>query len=64
MDFSLLLFYVLGTVLIGSSIPDVIVKHAEKSGSDLIVIGAPQAVVGSVSAKVMHLSEVPVLMVK
>jgi nucleotide-binding universal stress UspA family protein len=28
------------------------------------VVGAPQAVIGSVSSKVMHLSEVPVLMVK
>jgi nucleotide-binding universal stress UspA family protein len=51
-------------VLIGASLAEVIVKHAAKSGADLIVIGAPQSVIGSVSSKVMQLSEVPVLMVK
>jgi len=50
-------------ILIGN-LAEVIVKHAQKSGCDLIVIGAPQAFIGSVSSKVMHLSEVPVLMVK
>lgn len=50
-------------VLIGA-LAETIVKHASKAGCDLIVIGAPQALIGSVSSKVMHLSEVPVLMVK
>lgn len=50
-------------VLVGN-LAEVIVKHAAKTGCDLIVVGAPQAVIGSVSSKVVHLSEVPVLMVK
>ena len=50
-------------VLVGP-LAETIVKHAKKAGCDLIVVGAPQALVGSVSSKVMHLSEVPVLMVK
>ena len=50
-------------VLVGN-LAEVITKHAQKTGCDLIVVGAPQAVIGSVSSKVMHLSEVPVLMVK
>jgi nucleotide-binding universal stress UspA family protein len=50
-------------VLIGN-LAEVIVKHAKKTGCDLIMVGAPQAIVGSVCSKVMHLSEVPVLMVK
>lgn len=50
-------------VLVGN-LAEVITNHAKKSGCDLIVVGAPQAVIGSVSSKVMHLSEVPVLMVK
>ena len=50
-------------VLVGN-LAEVIEKHAAKAGCDLIVVGAPQAVIGSVSSKVMHLSEVPVLMVK
>ena len=50
-------------VLVGN-LAEVITNHAKKAGCDLIVIGAPQALMGSVSSKVMHLSEVPVLMVK
>lgn len=50
-------------VLVGK-LAETIVKHAKKAGCDLIVVGAPQALIGSVSSKVMHLSEVPVLMVK
>ena len=50
-------------VLVGN-LAEAIVKHASKTGCDLIVVGAPQAIIGSVSSKVMHLSEVPVLMVK
>ena len=50
-------------VLVGN-LAEVIVKHAAKTGCDLVVVGAPQALIGSVSSKVMHLSEVPVLMVK
>ena len=50
-------------VLVGN-LAEIIVAHAAKTGCDLIVIGAPQALIGSVSSKVMHLSEVPVLMVK
>ena len=51
------------SVLVGN-LAEVITKHAKKTGCDLIVVGAPQALIGSVSSKVMHLSEVPVLMVK
>lgn len=50
-------------VLVGPA-AETIVEHAGKSRSDLIVVGAPQAIVGSVCTKVMHLSEVPVLLVK
>jgi len=50
-------------VLIGP-IAETIVQHAKKAGADLVVVGAPQAMVGSTTTKVMHLSEVPVLMVK
>ena len=50
-------------VLVGP-LAETIVKHAKKTDCDLIVIGAPQALIGSVSSKVMHLSEIPVLMVK
>jgi len=50
-------------VLVGPA-AETIVKHAQKSGADLIVVGAPQAIIGSVCTKVMHLSEVPVLLVK
>lgn len=50
-------------VLVGP-IAESIATHAKKSGADLLVVGAPQALIGSVSSKVMHLSEVPVLMVK
>lgn len=50
-------------ILVGN-LAETIAKHASKSGCDLIVVGAPQALIGSVSSKVMHLSEVPVLMVK
>ena len=41
-----------------------IVKHASKTGCDLIYIGAPQAMIGSTTTKVMDLSEVPVLLGK
>jgi nucleotide-binding universal stress UspA family protein len=41
-----------------------IVKHAKKAGCDLIYIGAPQAWLGSVTTRVAHTSEVPVLLVK
>lgn len=50
-------------VLVGP-LAETIVKHAAKTNCDLIVVGAPQALIGSVCTKVMHLSEVPVLMVK
>ena len=50
-------------VLIGP-IAETIAQHARKSGIDLVVVGAPQAMIGSTCTKVMHLSEVPVLMVK
>jgi nucleotide-binding universal stress UspA family protein len=50
-------------VLVGPA-AETIVQHAKKSGCDLIVVGAPQALIGSVCTKVMHLSEVPVLLMK
>ena len=50
-------------VLVGP-LAETIVKHAKRTSCDLIIVGAPQAFIGSVSSKVMHLSEVPVLMVK
>ncbi|HZE61114.1 MAG TPA: universal stress protein [Burkholderiales bacterium] len=50
-------------VLVGP-IAETIVKHAKKAGCDLIAVGAPRALIGSVSTKVIHLSEVPVLLVR
>jgi len=50
-------------VLVGPA-AETIVQHAKKSGCDLIVVGPPQALIGSVCTKVMHLSEVPVLLAK
>jgi len=41
---------------------ETIVKHAK--GFDVVYMGAPAAFIGSVSNKVMHLSDVPVLIVK
>jgi nucleotide-binding universal stress UspA family protein len=39
-------------------------RHAKSTGCDLICIGAPAALVGSVATKVLHLSDTPVLLVK
>ena len=50
-------------VLVGP-IAETIAQHAAKSGADLLILGAPQAMIGSTCTKVMHLSPVPVLMVK
>jgi nucleotide-binding universal stress UspA family protein len=50
-------------VLVGP-LGEVITQHAKKSGCDLIVLGAPQAVFGSTCTKVMQLTELPVLLVK
>jgi len=50
-------------MLIGNP-ADEIVKHAKKTGCDLIYIGAPHAMIGSTTTKVMDLSEVPVLLGK
>lgn len=49
------------TLLVGKP-AETIVKHA--GGFDVVYMGAPAAFIGSVSNKVMHLSEVPVLIVK
>lgn len=56
-------------VLVGPP-AETIVAHAKKARSDLLLIGhrgmsaAASAVLGSCAAKVMHLSPVPVLLVK
>src|SRR5436309_7454682 len=50
-------------VLVGPA-AETIVQHAKKSGCDLIVVGPPQALIGSVCTKVMHLSDLPVLLAK
>jgi nucleotide-binding universal stress UspA family protein len=41
-----------------------IVKHAKKSGCDLIYIGAPQAWIGSTTTRVANTADIPVLLVK
>jgi len=43
---------------------ETIVKHAKKSGCDVIALGTPSRWIGSVANKVMNLSDVPVLLVK
>jgi nucleotide-binding universal stress UspA family protein len=50
-------------VLVGDP-AETIVKLAKKSGCDVIYIGTPKKWIGSTANKVMHLSEVPVLLVK
>jgi nucleotide-binding universal stress UspA family protein len=56
-------------VLVGS-VAETIVKHAKASGCELIYIGTRgmsdlgKALVGSTASKVMHLSDLPVLLVK
>ena len=56
-------------VLVGA-IAETIVKHAQSSRCDLILIGSRgmtelgKALMGSTAAKVLHLSDVPVLLVK
>ena len=50
-------------VLVGD-VADTLLKHAKKSGCDLICVGSPQALIGSVATKVLHASGIPVLLVK
>lgn len=41
-----------------------IARHAKKAGCDLIYIGTPAHRLGSVASKVLHISDVPVLLAK
>jgi len=56
-------------VLVGA-IAETIVKHAQSSRCDLILIGSRgmtelgKALVGSTAARVLHISDIPVLLVK
>ena len=50
-------------ILVGDP-ADTIVKHAKKAGCDLIAVGTPSKWIGSVANKVMHLADLPVLLVK
>ncbi len=56
-------------VLVGE-VAETIVKHAAQSGCDLIVIGSRgmtqlgKALIGSIATKVLHLSSLPVLLLK
>jgi nucleotide-binding universal stress UspA family protein len=50
-------------ILVGDP-ADTIVKHAKKTGCDVIAIGTPSRWIGSCANKVMNLSDVPVLLVK
>ena len=43
---------------------EAIAKHAKKSGCDLVYIGTPEHRIGSVANKVLHISDVPVLVAK
>ncbi len=57
------------TILVGQ-IADMIVQHAAKTGCDLIYIGthgrtaAGNMLLGSIATKVLHMSTVPVLLVR
>ena len=50
-------------VLVGE-VADTLLKHAKKTGCDLIAVGSPKAMIGSVATKVLHAAGVPVLLVK
>jgi nucleotide-binding universal stress UspA family protein len=50
-------------VLVGPA-AETLIKHAQKSGCDLIAVGSPKALIGSVATKVLHTSGIPVLLVK
>lgn len=50
-------------ILVGDP-AETIMKHAEKTGCDLIAIGTPSRWIGSCASKVMHISDLPVLLVK
>lgn len=50
-------------VLVGE-VAETLLKHAKKAGCDLIAVGSPKAMIGSVATKVLHAAGVPVLLVK
>ena len=50
-------------ILVGDP-AETIVKHAKKSGCDIIAIGTPSRWIGSCANKVLNISDVPVLLVK
>jgi len=50
-------------VLVGD-VAETLLKHAKKAGCDLIAVGSPKAMIGSVATKVLHAAGVPVLLVK
>ena len=50
-------------VLVGDP-PEVIVKHAQSAGCDLICIGTPASWLGTTANKVLRLAEMPVMLLK
>ena len=50
-------------ILVGDP-AEAIIKHAKKSGCDVIAIGTPSRWIGSCANKVLNISDVPVLLVK
>ena len=50
-------------VLVGP-VAETLIRHAKKSGCDVICVGTPKALIGSVATKVLHASPLPVLLVK
>lgn len=50
-------------VLIGD-VAETLIKHAKKSGCDVICVGTPKAIIGSVATKVLHNASLPVLLVR
>jgi nucleotide-binding universal stress UspA family protein len=50
-------------ILVGDP-AETIVKHAKKTGCDLVAIGTPSRWIGSVANKVLNLADTPVLLVK
>ena len=50
-------------VLVGDVV-DTLLKHGKKAGCDLICVGSPKALIGSVATKILHTAAIPVLLVK
>jgi len=50
-------------ILVGDP-AEMLARHAKSAGCDLVCIGSPAALIGSTATKVLHISPVPVLLVK